>query len=151
MTKIQIDVENVSQNQAPSKELFDVWAISALSDLASCSVAIRIVDIEESQQLNLAWRGKDKPTNVLSFPGEELPGAEEFVLGDIVICASVVEAEAIAQNKPLENHWAHMVIHGLLHLRGYDHVEDQDAEEMEQLERDLLGQFSISDPYALMV
>lgn len=151
MAKHHLDLDNVSGLAIPDEQEFVAWAEAALGGLAACSVAVRIVEPAESQSLNAQWRGQDKPTNVLSFPGEELPGAEEFVLGDIVICAAVVEQEAIDQAKPALSHWAHMVIHGLLHLRGYDHIEDHDATEMEQLERELLAQFSISDPYAIMV
>lgn len=147
----QVDIDNLSGLTVPSNEIFAAWVNAALSDLAACSVAIRIVKPAESQSLNFQWRGQDKPTNVLSFPGEQMPGAEEFVLGDIVVCADVVEREAAEQRKPVTSHWAHMVIHGLLHLRGYDHVDDKEAEEMEQLERELLALFSIPDPYALVV
>jgi probable rRNA maturation factor len=149
--KHQVDIDNVSGLPAPNNEMFAAWVDAALSDLAACSVSIRVVDPAESQSLNAQWRGKTKPTNVLSFPGEQMPGAGEFVLGDIVVCAAVVEQEALEQGKPASSHWAHMVIHGLLHLRGYDHIDDQEADEMEQVERELLAQLSISDPYALVV
>ncbi|MGL5815835.1 MAG: rRNA maturation RNase YbeY [Aeromonas sp.] len=110
-------------------------------------VTVRLVDEAESRELNHSYRGKDKPTNVLSFPFEAPPGMELPLLGDLVICRQVVEAEAIEQNKPLMAHWAHMVVHGSLHLLGYDHIEDEEAEEMEQLERDILQEMGIPDPY----
>jgi probable rRNA maturation factor len=101
-------------------------------------VTVRLVDEAESRELNHTYRGKDKPTNVLSFPFEAPPGLELPLLGDLVICRQVVEAEAVEQGKPLMAHWAHMVVHGSLHLLGYDHIEDEEAEEMEQLERDIM-------------
>ncbi|MGE6132874.1 rRNA maturation RNase YbeY [Aeromonas salmonicida] len=110
-------------------------------------VTVRIVDEAESRELNLTYRGKDKPTNVLSFPFEAPPGLELPLLGDLVICRQVVEQEAAEQNKPLEAHWAHMVVHGSLHLLGYDHIEDDEAEEMEQLERDIMQELGFADPY----
>ena len=110
-------------------------------------VCVRVVDETESRTLNRRYRGKDKPTNVLSFPADiELP--EGRVWGDIVICAPVVAAEAEAQGKALEAHFAHMVVHGVLHLLGYDHESGADAETMESLETEILGRFGIGDPYA---
>ncbi|MGQ7261672.1 rRNA maturation RNase YbeY [Vreelandella sp. V005] len=111
-------------------------------------VTIRFVDEDESQTLNRDYRGKDKTTNVLSFPFESPPGIELPLLGDLVICHAVVAQEASEQGKPLEHHYAHMVVHGILHLMGYDHIDDQEAEEMEQFERELLAELNIPDPYA---
>lgn len=110
-------------------------------------VTVRIVDEAESNELNLTYRGKDKPTNVLSFPFEAPPGLELPLLGDLVICRQVVEHEAAEQGKPLMAHWAHMVVHGSLHLLGYDHIEDDEAEEMEALERDIMQELGFADPY----
>lgn len=110
-------------------------------------LTIRFVDEQESQALNRDYRGKDKPTNVLSFPFENPPGMTLPLLGDLIICHAVVLNEADEQQKPLAHHYAHMVVHGTLHLMGYDHIEDQEAEEMEQLERTLLAELEISDPY----
>lgn len=101
----------------------------------------------ESHSLNLTYRGKDKPTNVLSFPFEVPPGMEMSLLGDLVICRQVVEKEAQEQGKPLEAHWAHMVVHGSLHLLGYDHIEDDEAEEMEALETEIMLALGYEDPY----
>ncbi|PJX13155.1 MULTISPECIES: rRNA maturation RNase YbeY [Halomonadaceae] len=110
-------------------------------------LTIRFVDEAESQALNRDYRGKDKPTNVLSFPFENPPGITLPLLGDLVICHAVVAREAHEQHKLLEHHYAHMVVHGTLHLMGYDHIEEQEAEEMEQLERELLATLKIDDPY----
>lgn len=106
-------------------------------------LTLRIVDADESRALNRDWRSKDAPTNVLSFGGDEDAG----VLGDLVICAAVVAREAAEQGKPARAHWAHMVVHGCLHLQGHDHVADTDATRMEALERQILEQLGFSDPY----
>lgn len=112
-------------------------------------VSVSIVDAAASESLNAQWRGKDGPTNVLAFPAEaapELPG-ETPPAGDLVICAGVVIEEATAQGKPLEAHWAHMVVHGSLHLLGYDHMEAAEAEAMEAVERRALAALGFPDPY----
>jgi probable rRNA maturation factor len=110
-------------------------------------VTIRLVDEAESQQLNFDYRQKDKPTNVLSFPFQAPPGIELPLLGDLVICVQVVAQEALEQNKTLEAHWAHMVVHGCLHLLGFDHINDTDAEEMEAEEVQILQELGFADPY----
>jgi len=110
-------------------------------------VTIRLVDEAESQQLNFDYRHKDKPTNVLSFPFQAPPGIELPLLGDLVICVQVVAQEALEQNKTLEAHWAHMVVHGCLHLLGFDHINDTDAEEMEAEEVHILQELGFADPY----
>jgi len=110
-------------------------------------LTVRIVDEEESQTLNRTYRAKDKPTNVLSFPFECPPGIELPLLGDLVICRQVVEREAAEQGKPLEAHWAHMVVHGSLHLLGYDHIDDEEAVEMESLEQEFMQALGFPDPY----
>jgi len=124
------------------------WARSALAGRRrDAELSIRIVDAAESQVLNRRYRGKDKPTNVLAFPAE-LPAELELpLLGDLVICRDVVEAEAVEQAKPLEAHWAHMVIHGTLHLVGYDHETDAEAAAMEALEVEILAELGWPDPY----
>lgn len=133
----------------PTRAKLLQWATTALGDQqASGSLTIRLVDDEESQSLNRDYRGKDYPTNVLSFPFTAPPGFPSNQLGDLVICAAVVQREATAQNKPVDAHWAHLVIHGCLHLLGFDHIDDDDATEMEALERRLLGQLGYPDPYA---
>lgn len=113
-------------------------------------ITIRIVNADESQSLNNDYRGKDKPTNVLSFPFEMPEGIEGLgvsILGDLAICAEVVEKEAAEQKKTLGSHWAHMVVHGGLHLLGYDHIKEFEAQEMEALEVDILAQLGVEDPY----
>ncbi|WP_261843883.1 rRNA maturation RNase YbeY [Aliamphritea ceti] len=141
----QCQIEDVN---LPDEAELTRWAALAIGDYRdSAELSIRIVDNAESQQLNNDYRGKDKPTNVLSFPFEVPDGIELDLLGDLVICAPIVSSEATEQNKPLMHHWAHMVIHGCLHLLGFDHINDADAEEMEALEIKLLAQLEISNPY----
>ncbi|MCW9013356.1 MAG: rRNA maturation RNase YbeY [Gammaproteobacteria bacterium] len=152
---VEIDVqysENLSDSdEPPSISEFQAWANLAMREDKDVQLSIRIVDADESQALNNAYRGKNKPTNVLSFPMDIPPGMPEdlgvAMLGDLAICASVVEREAREQNKPSRDHWAHMTIHGMLHLQGYDHIEDNQAEQMESLEIDLLQQLGIANPY----
>ena len=146
----QIDIESNSQSQQiPALAELERWVSAALQSqqLEDAEVSLYIVDEDESQELNSQYRGKDYPTNVLSFPFEAPPGMELPLLGDLVICRQVVEQEAVEQNKPLEAHWAHMVVHGSLHLLGYDHIEDEEAEEMEALERDIMQELGFADPY----
>lgn len=150
---IALDLQLASNTTSiPSQAQFERWVVAALgtSDQVT-ELSIRIVDTDESQSLNSQFRGKDRPTNVLSFPFERPEGlpvdAELDLLGDLVICAPVVESEANEQQKTAEHHWAHMVIHGTLHLMGYDHINDADAEEMESLEQKLLASLGIPDPY----
>lgn len=150
---VKIDVQYVCESTSglPTEKDFQRWADIALCDDADAEVTIRIVDENESRELNHQYRGKNKPTNVLSFPmelPEELAGKMgDGLLGDLVICAPVVAREAAEQNKPLPHHWAHMVIHGMLHLQGYDHIEEDEAGEMESLEIKLLQQLGIENPY----
>ena len=108
---------------------------------------LRLVDNEEMTTLNCSYRGRNSATNVLSFPYEALPGVESAQLGDIVICAPVVAREAVEQDKPVESHWAHMVVHGALHLLGFDHLDAAGADRMETLETHLLKQLGYPDPY----
>ncbi|EFP97175.1 rRNA maturation RNase YbeY [Vibrio caribbeanicus] len=143
---LQIAVEN--DKDLPTYEDILLWLDSTLAKFKpQAEVTVRVVDEPESQELNHDYRGKDKPTNVLSFPFEAPPGIDIDLLGDLVICKQVVEREAIEQNKPLISHWAHMVVHGCLHLLGYDHIEDQEAEEMESLETEIMKSMGYSDPY----
>ncbi len=142
---LQIAVEGF---ELPSTQEMELWVKTALRDsMEQAELTIRIVDVAESQMLNSTYRGKDKPTNVLSFPFEAPPGIELPLLGDLVVCAAVVKQEAIDQNKPLDAHWAHMVVHGCLHLLGYDHIEDIEAEEMESLETQLIESLGYNNPY----
>lgn len=131
------------------------WAKVLLKErLPRTELTIRIVDKAEMTSLNFAYRKKNKPTNVLSFPAETpdfIKGSEEeFFLGDIVICAEVIEEEAKEQDKPLLAHWAHMVVHGILHLLGYDHVKEQEAEIMEAEEIIILKNLGFNNPYKIV-
>ena len=117
------------------------------ADNAAAELTVRIVDEAEITALNRQYRGKDGPTNVLSFPYEEIPGIASDLLGDVVICAPVVASESVAQDKPLEAHWAHMVIHGVLHLLGYDHHKEGEASRMESTEAELLADLGYANPY----
>jgi probable rRNA maturation factor len=144
-----IDIQRVfeSQNQ-PSDTQLELWVNTVLAKLnEDFEIVIRIVDETESAQLNETYRHKQGATNILSFPFEVPDEIELNLLGDLVICAPVLEREAAQQNKLLHNHWAHIVIHGTLHLLGYDHIDDADAEEMETKEIELLQTLSIPNPY----
>lgn len=148
MSVLTVDVQNVFDGPGvPSDEELQVWAQAAWLGQDASEVTVRIVGTDESQALNHQYRGRDKPTNVLSFPFEAPPGITVALAGDLVICAPVVEDEAREQHKPLSSHWTHMVIHGMLHLQGYDHINDKDAEAMESLEIRLLSRFGIGNPY----
>ncbi|MDX1267674.1 MAG: rRNA maturation RNase YbeY, partial [Oceanisphaera sp.] len=116
----------------PNEQQLESWLNAVLAgEREETEITVRLVDEAESQELNRDYRGKDKSTNVLSFPFEAPPGIELPLLGDLVICRQVVEREAAEQHKPLLDHWAHMVIHGCLHLLGFDHIKDDEAEIME--------------------
>jgi probable rRNA maturation factor len=145
---LELDIQRASASaDLPDDESFRLWAGLALQNRPGHELTIRLVDEEESQALNRDYRHKDYPTNVLSFPADLPPELNIPLLGDLVVCAPVVAREAQEQGKPLQAHWAHMVIHGCLHLTGYDHIEDAEADEMESLERQLLAQLGIADPY----
>jgi probable rRNA maturation factor len=137
--------------QLPAKAEFRRWAQAALKGRhtgTTAELTIRVVDTAESSALNQTYRHKQGPTNVLAFPFQA-PVAEiaDSLLGDIVICAPVVASEAIVQGKALAAHWAHLVIHGVLHLLGYDHQEEAQAQAMERLEREILAELGYPDPY----
>ncbi|CAM4036628.1 MULTISPECIES: rRNA maturation RNase YbeY [Vibrio] len=143
---LQLAVEDDSQ--LPSEQDFQSWLEYTITQFQpDAELTIRIVEVEESHQLNHDYRGKDKPTNVLSFPFEAPPEVEINLLGDLVICKQVVEDEAVQQQKPLLAHWAHMAVHGSLHLLGYDHIQDDEAEEMESLETEIMQGLGFEDPY----
>ncbi len=151
MVQASIEVQVASNSQQlPQQEQFVRWCELALQQRdAPAQLCIRIVDEDEGRELNLHWRGKDYATNVLSFTADIPAGVLDIeLLGDLVICAPVVERQAAEQNKQLLAHWAHMVIHGCLHLQGHDHQDDAQAEQMESLERQLLQQLGYDDPYA---
>lgn len=125
----------------PLRADFVRWARAAL--IGGGQVTIRLVDADEGQALNRDYRGKDYPTNVLSFPYE----TEPLVMGDLVICPTVVAREAAEQNKPLAAHYAHLTVHGMLHLQGWDHEDDVEARDMEDEERTILAALGFPDPY----
>ena len=143
---LQIATENIEG--LPTEEQIVQWATAAVQPEGDeVEMTVRIVDEAESHELNLTYRGKDRPTNVLSFPFECPDEVELPLLGDLVICRQVVEREAAEQDKPLMAHWAHMVVHGSLHLLGYDHIENDEAEEMESLETQIMQGLGFDDPY----
>ncbi|MEG3134836.1 rRNA maturation RNase YbeY [Rouxiella sp. T17] len=148
---LDLQIASESSEGLPTENDFQQWLEAVLPQFQEESeVTIRIVDEAESQALNLTYRGKDKSTNVLSFPFEAPPGMELPLLGDLVICRQVVEKEALEQNKALNAHWAHMVVHGSLHLLGYDHIVDEEAEEMEAIEIEIMQSLGHPDPYLLL-
>lgn len=146
---IDLDLQvAVDADGIPDEAAIRRWVGAALTGRREeAQLTVRIVDEAEITELNRTYRGKDNTTNVLSFPFESPPGVELPLLGDIVICARVVADEARGQGKPLEAHWAHMVIHGTLHLLGYDHIEEAEAEQMEGLEIKLLAGLGYANPY----
>ncbi|OOF18183.1 rRNA maturation RNase YbeY [Salinivibrio sp. MA427] len=146
---VDVQVACDDEQGLPNDDQLQAWFEHAIREAKpQAEVTIRIVDEGESHSLNRDYRGKDKPTNVLSFPFEAPPGVDIDLLGDLVVCRQVVEQEAQQQGKTLMDHWAHMVVHGSLHLLGYDHIEDDEAEQMEALERKILATMGVSDPYA---
>jgi len=141
----------VSRKGLPSPVSFRRWVDAALRGARRrkpAELSIRIVDADEGRTLNRDYRGKDYATNVLSFPAELPPGAPLPLIGDLAICASVVQREAAEQGKLPREHWAHLTVHGVLHLLGYDHIEEAEAERMESLETRILKGLGIGDPYA---
>ncbi|WP_413111910.1 rRNA maturation RNase YbeY [Thaumasiovibrio sp. DFM-14] len=146
---LDLQIATEETNNLPSEADLHRWFSAAIGEQREeAEATIRIVDEAESHTLNHTYRGKDKSTNVLSFPFESPPGIELPLLGDMIICRQVVEHEATAQQKPLMSHWAHMVVHGTLHLLGYDHIDDNEAEEMEALETEIMQSLGFEDPYA---
>jgi probable rRNA maturation factor len=141
-----------SRKGIPAPASFRRWVEAALKGARrrkATEVAIRIVDAEEGQALNLQYRGRDYATNVLSFEADLPPGVNLPLIGDLVICAPVVAREAAEQGKKANDHWAHLTIHGTLHLLGYDHIVDAEAEAMETLETRVLAGLGIADPYTV--
>jgi probable rRNA maturation factor len=146
-----VDIQSASAvEDLPDPALLSQWVYATLlaEDVAPAGeVTLRIVDARESADLNTRYRHRSGPTNVLSFPFDPPPGVPTALLGDVVICAPVVAREALEQGKPLAAHWAHMVVHGLLHLLGYDHLAPEEAKEMEAREREILAGLGYADPY----
>jgi probable rRNA maturation factor len=138
----------VAGDTLPSPDAIRRWATQALQGGEDAvELVVRIVDEAEMTALNQRYRGKSGVTNVLSFPFDPLPDVASGLLGDVVVCAPVVAEEAIRQGKSPEAHWAHLVMHGVLHLQGYDHHHDPDAHRMEALETRLLAGLGFPDPY----
>lgn len=148
--EIASDISSELHKQIPQDTEFECWAHECLRHIAysnPCEINIKVVSAEESQHLNQSYRGKNKPTNVLSFESDLPDFVPNDFLGDLAICAEVVINEAEIQQKSCLHHWAHLCVHGILHLVGYDHIEQEDAIEMESLEKQILAKLGIDDPY----
>jgi probable rRNA maturation factor len=145
---ILVDIDNAAPNAwSPAADDIERWVQLVLREHSPAEISIRIVDADESAHLNHTYRGKSGATNVLSFPADIPEVVQSNLLGDLVICASVLEQEAREQAKPLLAHWAHITLHGVLHLLGFDHQNDDDAQLMESLEINLLKQLGYDNPY----
>lgn len=151
MSKVILDLQlacNDSSNLLPSKKDFIRW-INSLLPLFNdkTELTIRLVEEYEIHKLNMIYRSEDRPTNILSFSFESPQNVKLPLLGDLVICSTVVEKEAINQGKTLDAHWAHIIIHGSLHLLGYDHILHKEAQQMEKLETEIMKKLGYPDPY----
>jgi probable rRNA maturation factor len=151
---LRVEVQRADLDVAtPDDDFIRIWvsrALEAAAESPHVEASVRVVSVHEMRDLNREYRNKDKPTNVLSFPAGSftgLPAAEPVPIGDIVVCADVVGAEAAEQSKPLLDHWAHMLVHGALHLLGFDHIENDEAAAMEALEARILEAHGVADPY----
>ena len=138
-----------ADDEVPEPASIQSWAVAAYLNNADddAFISILVTSAQETQQLNKQYRAKDKPTNVLSFPMQLPDEVGMNMLGDIVLCASVIDEEARSQSKSESAHWAHMVVHGMLHLQGYDHIDDREAGEMEKLEIEILHSLGFDNPY----
>jgi probable rRNA maturation factor len=148
--KLRVDIQTASSEPVPAEDDIRQWIAATLNGHTTqeqVEVSVRLVDSDEMAQLNETYRGKKGPTNVLSFPADLPTELALPLLGDIVICAPVVLAEAAQQDKSSAAHWAHMTVHGTLHLLGYDHITEEEATIMEALESAILGQLNYSCPY----
>jgi len=147
---LKIDLQlAMSDDNIPDRTKFQSW-VDAAADACRCdnmALTIRVTDAAESAELNDRYRSKTGPTNVLSFPFEDPPGMHANVLGDLVICAPVVQNEADEQHKSSDAHWAHILVHGVLHLCGYDHIDQSGADEMESLETSIITGLGFPPPY----
>lgn len=143
-----VSVENLSGDEAPDPDSIRTWVAAAVGNaLERAEVEICIVDTTQSAELNRHYRNKTGPTNVLSFSADLPRGVPLPLLGELIICAPVIVREAAEQNKPICAHWAHMVVHGTLHLLGYDHIKDRDALIMEARETEILTGLGFAAPY----
>lgn len=141
--------DDVNNLNLPSEKNFQHWAQSSYAGNDEVVASLQIVSSDEMQILNRDYRGKDKPTNVLSFPMELPEEVGINILGDLALCDEVIESEAEEQGKQVEAHWAHMVVHGMLHLQGYDHIGDEEANVMETKEIEIMKALGFEDPYKL--
>jgi len=157
MAAVTADIQVACDDaHVPEPDDVETWVSAAIGQSGrlgpgDVEIAIRVVDADEIRRLNRVYRKRDHATNVLSFPAGDiagLPPGSPRLLGDIVVCASVVEKEALEQGKPVVDHWAHMIVHGTLHLLGFDHEIDAEAVEMEALETRILASRNVTDPYA---
>jgi probable rRNA maturation factor len=144
-----IEIQTIfKSNGQPDLEQIQRWVDATLDGFnQDTEIVVRIVDEQESAELNEQYRHKHGPTNILSFPVDVPEGIELNLLGDLVICAPVLEKEALEQHKTLTDHWAHIIVHGVLHLLGYDHIDDAEAEYMENKEITILNKLNIKNPY----
>jgi len=150
-TALRVDIGRRTTARMPSARSLAGWAGAALgARAAGKEIAVQLVSANESRRLNLQYRGKDLPTNVLSFPTTAPPGIRPQPLGDLVICPVVLKREAREQGKSERAHWAHLVVHGTLHLVGYDHECDSDAKRMERREITVLRKLGFANPYLLL-
>ncbi len=150
-TNINLQIQ-VKESQLPSEQEINTWVAVCLEPkYADSELSIRITDVTEITRLNQMYRHQNTPTNVLSFANEPIPTEQTNYLGDIAICATIVKKEAEQQGKLLKAHWAHLVIHGVLHLLGYDHIQKKDAQIMEPLEIRLMQQLGFDNPYAACI
>ena len=145
----QIEIQTVFESEGqPDQQQIQLWVDAALDGYdQDTEIVVRIVDEQESAELNEQYRHKSGPTNILSFPVDLPEGIDLDLLGDLVICAPVLEKEALEQGKALAHHWAHIIVHGVLHLLGYDHIGDDEAELMEAKEITILNTLHINNPY----
>ena len=145
---LTVDIQTASSEPCPDEEDIRRWVQAAMAGRRDdAEVSVRLVDEAEMTELNTRYRDKASSTNVLSFPAELPPGVDHPLLGDIVVCPAVVNREAAEQRKSTDQHWSHMLVHGSLHLLGYDHIEDSDASIMESLESEILGGLGYPCPY----
>lgn len=150
MYEVADDLEADLVKTVPTSEQVNKWISATLLGIdyeKPLEINIKVVNVDESRSLNHCYRQKDKATNVLSFPSDLPDFVPSDLVGDLAICAHIVHKESIEQDKALHDHWAHMCIHGVLHLLGYDHINSKDADEMEKLEKNILTQLGIDDPY----
>ncbi len=151
MIDLTTEVQNISSEPGvPGSALIETWAATAYSKVAEekAELTVRIVDEGDGRELNEQYCNKDTATNVLSFPFEDPPNVKTSILGDIVVCAPVISREAREQGKTLHAHWAHLIVHGVLHLCGYHHEVNDDAQIMQRLESEVVEQLGFSNPYS---